>query len=352
MKRILLLPILLAFASAFASYVGCENAQQILDKVPVDELISAAQSQPANNAPNPSTPYPQASTVSVQNVPTAGPANTSVGVIRVASFNVQAFGPSKMDNPWVMERLAAIIRNFDVVAIQEIRSKDQQLMNVLLNYVNQNGSRYNYLLGERLGRTVSKEQYAYVFNTATIFTSPEESYTVRDDEDLLHREPLVARFAVRVPPGYQPFTFTLANVHTDPDEVPQEVAVLGRVYQAIANFEASVRSEDDIIMLGDFNADARMLASAATYNEFTPIIVSEATNILRTKQYDNILLNPRATTEFTGRSGVFDLESYFGVTREELKTISDHLPVWAEFSVLESNGRTISAANDPTTVTR
>ncbi len=181
-----------------------------------------------------------------------------------------------MNDPWVMERLAAIIKNFDIVAIQEIRSKDQEILNVLLEYVNRDGSRFNFLLGPRLGRTTSKEQYAYLFNTTTIATSPDSSYTVQDEEDLLHREPLVARFVALGTGQFQPFTFTLANVHTDPDEVQQEVAVLGRVYRAIAAYEAAVAREDDVIMVGDFNADARQLAAVATQQEYAPVIVNAA----------------------------------------------------------------------------
>jgi hypothetical protein len=48
--------------------------------------------------------------------------------ILVGSFNIQTFGQSKMGDPWVMGRLAEVIRMFEVVGIvvgiQEIRSTD------------------------------------------------------------------------------------------------------------------------------------------------------------------------------------------------------------------------------------
>ena len=37
------------------------------------------------------------------------PARTQQTIL-VASFNIQAFGQSKVENPWVLERLAAVIR--------------------------------------------------------------------------------------------------------------------------------------------------------------------------------------------------------------------------------------------------
>jgi deoxyribonuclease-1-like protein len=44
------------------------------------------------------------------------------GGVRIASFNIQVFGEKKLANPRVRSLLADIVRRFDVVAIQEIRS--------------------------------------------------------------------------------------------------------------------------------------------------------------------------------------------------------------------------------------
>src|SRR5207237_298200 len=48
--------------------------------------------------------------------------------IRIASFNIQAFGHAKLDKQQVMEILVKIVRQFDVVAIQEVRSKQQDVL--------------------------------------------------------------------------------------------------------------------------------------------------------------------------------------------------------------------------------
>ena len=42
-----------------------------------------------------------------------------------------------------------------------------------------------------------------------------------------------------------------------------------------------------------------------------------------------------ATSEYAGRSGVFDFMREYNLTLEQALQVSDHLPVWAEFSVLE-----------------
>ncbi|NPE28969.1 hypothetical protein HNV12_13595 [Methanococcoides sp. SA1] len=37
----------------------------------------------------------------------------------------------------------------------------------LVDLVNADGSQYNYMVSERLGKSSSKEQYAYIYNTQT-----------------------------------------------------------------------------------------------------------------------------------------------------------------------------------------
>ena len=70
--------------------------------------------------------------------PAADVADRAAVTIRIASFNIQVFGDSKASKPYVMQTLAAIIRNFQIVAIQEIRTKnDYHLDNFLRDYVNQ-----------------------------------------------------------------------------------------------------------------------------------------------------------------------------------------------------------------------
>ncbi|NQU20625.1 MAG: hypothetical protein HQ567_05030 [Candidatus Nealsonbacteria bacterium] len=48
------------------------------------------------------------------------------------------------------------------------------------------------------------------------------------------------------------------------------------------------------------------------------------------------MFNRQKTAEFTGTGGVFDLLAEFGLSMDEAIEVSDHLPVWAEFSVREA----------------
>jgi len=253
----------------------------------------------------------------------------------IASFNIQVFGESKMNDRWVMERLAEVIRRFDIVAIQEVRSTNQTLLPTLVNYVNALGGRYDYLLGPRLGRSVSKEQYAYVYDAARVLTCKDCSYTLNDDIDLLHREPLIARFVARTSLTNRPWTFSLVNLHTDPDEAIAEVEAMGSILREIRNYEFMAGQEDDIILLGDFNAAPAKMRSLQTLAGMRPLVVNQTTNVRETQLYDNILIEPVANAEFTGLFGVLSLRDFFGITMDDALKLSDHNPVWAEFLVEE-----------------
>lgn len=254
--------------------------------------------------------------------------------IRIASFNIQVFGDAKAAKPYLMATLAALIQNFHVVAIQEIRTQDDYFLdNFLRTYVNQNGRQYDRVVGPRLGRSSSTEQYAFLYDTAAIEVNRHSIYTVNDPDDLLHREPLVAMFRVRGPPPQQAFTFVLVNIHTDPDETDTELDALAQVYQVVRRTSGG---EDDIILLGDLNVDDQHLGQLGRLDGVRPIVRGVYTNTRQNALYDNMILHQPSSAEFTGRWGVFNFQELFKLTPDQALQVSDHLPIWAEFNAYES----------------
>ena len=59
------------------------------------------------------------------------------------------------------------------------------------------------------------------------------------------------------------------------------------------------------------------------------------TNPDQTKQWDNLVFESQASAEFTGRSGILNLMRQYNLSLQEALEVSDHLPVWAEFSIYE-----------------
>lgn len=276
------------------------------------------------------------------NLPVSAPGNQTLGgdMIRIASFNIQVFGEQKVSNPDVVRILAEIVRHFDIIAVQEIRDEQQSLLPRFVEAVNAPGLRFDHMIGPRLGRTTSKEQYAYIFNTDTIEIDRRAAYTVADPDDLLHREPLVASFRCRRAEPDLAFTFTLINIHTDPtpQTLREELTILDNVFQSVRSHP---RGEDDVILLGDFNANYQHMGDLNRMPNLVFAVTNSsagkllATNITGKAQYDNLVFDRAATQEFLGRSGVFDFLREYNLSQAQAKLVSDHLPVWAEFSVYE-----------------
>jgi endonuclease/exonuclease/phosphatase family metal-dependent hydrolase len=313
---------------------GC-NAEKTLEQL----ARKAGEELAGGNKSNSQASQPPATPVSHQ-VPVRHGAR-----VTIATFNIQVFGTKKEEDGRVMDVLARIVRMFDVIAIQEVRSTDQQLIPRFVELVNADGSHYAHVIGPRLGNTSSKEQYVYLYDQARIELDPTSVYTT-EENPLIHREPLVARFRVRGPPSEKAFTFTLVNVHTDPDETDVELDELAEVFRSV---QQNGSREDDVILLGDLNEDDKHLGELARLPHIAWVISDQPTNTRRTKSYDNIVFNAQATVEYLSQSGVLDLQNDLGLTEQQALDVSDHMPVWAAFSAYEGGAGPIAAQDDRVT---
>ncbi len=260
-----------------------------------------------------------------------GPPVTVESTVKLAAFNIQTFGTTKASKPEVMEVLSKTIRNFDIVAVQEIRDASQTVLPALRDAANKMGSsQYDFVVSERLGRTTSKEQYAYIYNKETIeligapYTYPEPS-----SNDMFQREPYVANFKAK----NGNFDFMLITIHTDPDTAAQEINDLPAV---VDYAKGRQQGEGDIIVMGDLNADCdyfdenspSLLKSSDYYWVINNSI--DTTTKATVCTYDRIILTSQAT-DFTGDSGVFRFDEAYNLTYDTTISVSDHYPVYATF---------------------
>ncbi len=254
------------------------------------------------------------------------------GTVRVAAYNLQALGTAKLSSPRVVQVLADIIGRFDVMAIEDIRSRSDDVLPRLLSAVNAGGRHYDYAVGPRVGRTGQTEQFAYLYDHDTLDVDTAGVYTVADRDGVLNRDPLVAWFRAKGPNPKEAFTFTLVAVHTDANVTAKENDALANVFRAVRD---DGRNEDDIILLGDFNADSKHLGMLGRVPHLQAAVTGMPSTTRRDKLVDNLLFSSSATVEFTGRAGVVDMVREYNLTPDQALEISDHFPVWAEFSLYE-----------------
>ncbi len=259
--------------------------------------------------------------------------------IRVATFNLDGLDDNRLANPKVCDSLVRILSRFDVVALQQIRSGDRGVLMRLKDQINATGRCFDFVTCPTLDRDPVEVYNAMLFDATTVEVEPLSVHSVDAPPGTFHVRPLVAEFRVRGPPPREAFTFMLVNVQVDPRRGPQELDLLADVFRAArdnGHRDENGHVEDDIIMLGDLETDPEHLGRLGRVPWLEAAVNRVTTTTRGTRLADNILFDSRATVEYTGRSGVLDMIRELDLTPQEALEISEHLPVWAEFSSYEN----------------
>jgi hypothetical protein len=272
--------------------------------------------------------------------------------IRVAAFNVDGLDDSRLANPKVCESLLRILARFDVVALQNIHSANCGVLMRLKDLLNATGRSYDFVTcptcgahyGQYMGRYDEDADTIYnamLFDATTVEVDHSTVHSVNPPPGTFRARPLVAEFRVRGPPAKEAFTFALVNVLVDPPGGPQDMNLLADIFIAerdhgLGADRGSVHGEDDIILLGDLEADPEHFGRLGDVSGMTAAIGGVPSTTRGTRLADNILFDCRATVEYTHRSGVLDIVRELDLTPQEALEISSHLPVWAEFSAYEN----------------
>ena len=252
--------------------------------------------------------------------------------IRVATFNLGSWNATKSRKPSVVEIVARMISQYDVIAVQEIQSSTDDPLPRLVDQMNKLGGEFDFAIGPRLGKRTATEQYGFIFNRKTVELDRTELYTVYDKDDRLTREPFVGWFRTRAVRADRAFTFSLVNCHIDRSRLKQELDAMDEVLFSVRD---DGREEDDVLLVGDFGPNYRETGQLGRLTSIRWAINGLPTTTDGQGSVDNIVFQKRATIEFTGRSGTFNFLQKYNLALDHALEISNHLPVWAEFSVFE-----------------
>jgi len=252
-------------------------------------------------------------------------------LLSIGAFNVQVFGLSKMDKPDVPAVLVQVANRYDLLLLQEIRDKSGASIVELLELINsQTDDPFEMALSDRLGRTWSKEQYAYLYRPSrlTVIDSYHYDDGLEPDADLFEREPFIVQFETTTGS-----TFAGIALHSAPDDAQEELDFLADVVE-----DATVRlEEEDLILLGDFNAGCSYvrpseITGLVLYND--PLVdwwIGEEADTTTTSTvcpYDRILTTGAASTmTVAGSGGVYLFDHALELSPTLTRAVSDHYPV-------------------------
>ena len=240
-----------------------------------------------------------------------------------------------------MDVLAKTIRNYDIVGIQEIRDASETSLPALVTLINsgtdENGRPYNYdyVVSDRLGRSTSKEQYAYIYDKNTVYVASEPLVYPEPDGDSFEREPYMVTFRSNA----GTFDAVLILIHTKPEDAKNEIDGL----DAVVRYAKSIyHGQNNYIIMGDFNADGSYFnesgPSALKSDEYIWLIGNDVVTTTKTQNtYDRIVITKSLEPYFTNNSGVFNYTAEYGLNQTQTTAVSDHYPIYAEFWTVLGN---------------
>merc|ERR1712168_27109 len=252
---------------------------------------------------------------------------SDVNSLNLATFNIQIFGKSKMSKPDVVKDLVQILTQYDIVVIQEIRDASQVSFPQLIEQLNGASiDEYQGLMGPRVGRTSSTEQYGFIYKTK--IANVVSTYQYPDLLDDFERPPYVVTFQLNSGP-----TFGMINIHTKPSDAVNEISHLVDVYDA---WEAQSTFGNDAIILGDFNADCNYVCKTCwdeidlwTDDRFTWLVGNNADTTTGSTDcaYDRVVTAGDWIPNRTCCALPYDYEKALNISHEEALDVSDHYPV-------------------------
>lgn len=283
----------------------------------------------------------------------------------IATWNIRAFGD--LTREWISREsdtprrdmhsvlcIAEIIRRFDVIAVQEVKSNIRALRDTLKVL----GSDWSMILTDvNKGKVGNGERMAYLFDTRRVNLSGLAGELVVPDEwrsevsdDVMREQFVRSPYAVSFRSNNQ--TFILVTLHVlYGSKSSERCKELKGIAKWLSSWSKDVNAyHQNLIVLGDFNIEARGDMLDKTFLSeglFVPEQL-QSENVTRsifneTKYYDQIAWfngskgQPQLSLEFVS-GGSYDFVATAlnnrGLTKQKLSfMMSDHYPLWAEFKL-------------------
>ncbi|HEV8608439.1 MAG TPA: endonuclease/exonuclease/phosphatase family protein [Tepidisphaeraceae bacterium] len=253
----------------------------------------------------------------------AGQPTTNTSTIRIATWNLRKFSEGGQHPPDLVE-IASIIKGaqFDLVAIQEVQ-REGQIVEKLRRQLNEP---WRHVVSERTG---NNERYAFLYRSDRVDLVDGSARLLKGPETaVFDRAPFTGSFRAGE------FDFMLLTVHLSYTDVARRKAEASALV-GLCRGMVDGGVEKDLIVLGDFNEQHQRGNLKLFEEQGWTRLNRDATNLSSSEVYDNLLIDPRFTNEWTGVGGTwrFDEMDYGNDDKAAVELVSDHRPAWGEFSV-------------------
>ena len=247
--------------------------------------------------------------------------------IKIISWNVENFGKSKSNNG--IAYIATLLNKYDLVALQEVVAGygGAQAVAHLADELNRKGSHWEYNISDPTTSTPSKtERYAFLWKTAQL-KKIGKAWLERKYALEMEREPYLCSFEY----GKKQFTAVSFHAITKNKQPEREIKYFKLFPEEYPKL--------NLIFSGDFNCpQSHSVFDPLRKIGFTSALVNQKTSLKRSckngeclaSEFDNMYFSKSKIRKID--SGVVLFYQNFQ-SLKQARTISDHCPIWMEFSL-------------------
>ena len=248
--------------------------------------------------------------------------------VKLLSWNIENFGKTKTSKDIAL--IANILKNYDVVAIQEVVAGDGGARTVakLADELNRKGTKWDYTVSDPTSSSAYKtERYAFLWKTSKI-KKIGRAWLERKYQLEIDREPFYCTFQ------FKQKLFTLVNFHAitkskQPEREIKYFKFLPAQYPAL-----------NLLFVGDFNCPEthsvynplKKIGYLSVFrNQKTTLKKKCKSNNCLASAFDNIWYD-LSKIKINEAQVVLFYQSFN--TLKEARKISDHIPITINFTIL------------------
>ena len=246
---------------------------------------------------------------------------------KLLSWNIENLGKSKSDK--TINYIANTLRDYDIIAIQEVVAGygGAQAVARLADELNRKGAKWDYIISDPTSSSAYKtERYAFIWKTSKLKKIGnawlEKKYHLEID-----REPYFCTFQ------YQNKQFTVVNFHAITKNRQPETEI--KYFKFLPNEYPNL----NLIFAGDFNCpQSHTVFNPLKKMGYQSVFINQKTSLKQeckndkclASEFDNVYY--RTSKINTVNSGIIPFYKNFN-SLKEARIISDHIPIWFEFTL-------------------
>lgn len=246
---------------------------------------------------------------------------------KLLSWNLENFGKSKSDLE--ISFMANTVNKYDIIAIQEVVAGfgGAQAVAKLADELNRKGAKWDYVISNPTSSSANKtERYAFIWKTKHI-KKIGRAWLEKKHHLEIEREPFFCTFE------YQNKQFTVVTFHAITKKMQPETEI------KFFKFLPGEYPDLNLIFAGYFNCpQSHTVFIPLKKMGYQSILVHQKTSLKQrakngkylASEFDNMFYNTSRINSID--KGIIPFYTNFS-SLKEARMISDHIPIWFEFSL-------------------